>query len=264
MIISSSQNPLIKTIKQLNLAKYRHQMGKSLIVGQKIISDYLLAGGEVEILVLAEKMNQNERCFEDRQSQIKQTVIVTDQLARQISPLTNNAEAMAVIRRPKFALEQEINRAKTEQKSLLLIDRIQDPGNLGNIIRTAVAVGLGGVLLSAGSVDPWSSKVIRASAGGVFSLPILTEVDLEQVIVDQQLEVWATSLEQADDLYALDLRRPIAWLMGNEGQGVSQQLLSLAKQRVKIPQSAAIESLNLATATAVCLYEQFRQNHHAN
>ncbi len=257
MIITSAQNPLIKQLKQLKLAKYRHQTQTTLMAGQKIIADYLAAGGRVKQLVASEKLADSDLLSV---AGVEQAVVVADDLARQLSPVENNGGMLAVIAVPQFDLAAEMDRVQASQQSILLIDRIQDPGNLGNIVRTAVAVGLGAIVLSTGSADPWSPKVIRASAGGVFSLPILTDVDLRSLIIEQELDVVATSLEQAENLFDLDLRRSIGWLVGNEGQGVAQELLALATERVKVPQSSAIESLNLATATAVCLYEQFRQN----
>lgn len=257
MIITSAQNPLIKQLKQLKLAKYRHQTQTTLMAGQKIIADYLAAGGRVKQLVASEKLADSDLLSV---AGVEQAVVVADDLARQLSPVENNGGMLAVIAVPQFDLAAEMDRVQASQQSILLIDRIQDPGNLGNIVRTAVAVGLGAIVLSTGSADPWSPKVIRASAGGVFSLPIIVNADLVSLITDYDLPVYAATLDATDDLYDLDLRQPIAWLVGNEGQGVDPQLLEVASQRVKIPQSLAIESLNLATATAVCLYEQLRQN----
>lgn len=257
MTIKSSQNPLIKQAKQLRLAKYRQRTGQTILVGEKIITDYLLGGYKVEQLLVTEKL-ANSKLLQN--NLVDRPVVVSESLARQISPLENNADMLAVVKIPKYDVEVELNRVASEQRSILLIDRVQDPGNLGNIIRTALAVDLGSVMLSPGSVDPWSPKVIRASAGGVFNLPILTNIDLAKLIITRKLTVFATALEQSDNLYQLDLRQPIAWLVGNEGQGVDLELLKLAAQRVKIPQSIKIESLNLASATAICLYEQFRQN----
>lgn len=257
MIITSAQNPLIKQLKQLKLAKYRHQTQTTLMAGQKIIADYLAAGGRVKQLVVSEKLADSDLLSV---AGVEQAVVVADDLARQLSPVENNGGMLAVIAVPQFDLAAEMDRVQASQQSILLIDRIQDPGNLGNIVRTAVAVGLGAIVLSTGSADPWSPKVIRASAGGVFSLPIIVNADLVSLITDYDLPVYAATLDATDDLYDLDLRQPIAWLVGNEGQGVDPQLLEVASQRVKIPQSLAIESLNLATATAVCLYEQLRQN----
>jgi len=141
----------------------------------------------------------------------------------------------------------------------LWLDRVQDPGNLGTLLRTAAAAGLRQAYLSDGCAAAWSPKVLRSGQGAHFALEIHEHADLSALARRLDIPLAATTLEKAEILYVKDLRQPCVWLFGNEGQGVAGDLLELADWRVHIPQSAAVESLNVAAAAAVCLFEQRRQ-----
>ena len=141
----------------------------------------------------------------------------------------------------------------------LWLDRVQDPGNLGTLLRTAAAAGLRQAYLSDGCASAWSPKVLRSGQGAHFALEIHEHADLSALARGVDIPLAATTLERAEILYVKDLRQPCVWLFGNEGQGVADGLLEQADWRVHIPQSAAVESLNVAAAAAVCLFEQRRQ-----
>ena len=143
---------------------------------------------------------------------------------------------------------------------VLWLDRVQDPGNLGTLLRTAAAVGIKQVFVSEGSVSAWSPKVLRSAQGAHFVLQVYEHLDLHALRERLRVPLVATALEQGQMLYSLDLPKACAWLAGNEGQGVDPALLARADLRVFIPQSDAVESLNVGVATAVCLYEQLRQH----
>ncbi|NET51038.1 MAG: RNA methyltransferase, partial [Merismopedia sp. SIO2A8] len=147
--------------------------------------------------------------------------------------------------------------------------RLQDPGNLGTIIRTATAVGVNGLWISANSVDPTHPKVLRASAGQWFRLPIYSGVNLVETITEIQqtigstpLQVLATTPNAERSYWDIDYTKPSLLLVGNEGTGLSAELMHLAKEQVQIPSSPAVESLNVAIATAIVLYEAKRQRCH--
>ncbi len=152
----------------------------------------------------------------------------------------------------------QLPRAITE--NTLWLDRVQDPGNLGTLLRTAAAVGIRQVFISAGSAAAWSSKVLRSGQGAHFALEIYEHVDLLALSRHLKVPLLATALEDGQLLYDVKLPSKCAWLVGNEGQGVAPALLEKADLRVFIPQAQAVESLNVAVATAVCLYEQLRQH----
>ena len=144
-------------------------------------------------------------------------------------------------------------------ENCLWLDRIQDPGNLGTLLRTAAAAGITQAYLSSGSASAWSQKVLRSAQGAHFVMSIYEQVDLLAERKKLAVPLLATALEQAESLYTVKLPSRCAWLVGNEGQGVHADLLAAADARVFIPQAEGVESLNVAVAAAICLFEQRRQ-----
>ena len=141
----------------------------------------------------------------------------------------------------------------------MLLDGVQDPGNLGSILRSAAAAGVGQVICGRGTAAAWAPKVLRAAMGAHFVLDIVEHADLRTVIAGAHLPVYATSSHASTSIYATDLAGPCAWLFGHEGAGVSAELAPLVSRELTIPQQAGIESMNVAAAAAVCLFEQRRQ-----
>jgi TrmH family RNA methyltransferase len=145
------------------------------------------------------------------------------------------------------------------EQSAVLLDNLQDPGNMGSILRTAAAAGIRVICCSKGTVAAWSPKVLRAGMGAHFLLDIHENVDLSALVNQSRIPVVATSSHAAQQIYDVDLKRHVAWLFGHEGRGVSEALLTLATLRVAIPHLGNIESLNVAASAAICLFEQVRQ-----
>ncbi|NLA50860.1 MAG: RNA methyltransferase [Alcaligenaceae bacterium] len=184
-----------------------------------------------------------------------QTVILADGLFKQLCEVPSPQGVLLIVEVVESKLSEI---ALTE--SMVVLDRLQDPGNLGTIIRTTAAAGIEHLVLSKASVNPWSSKVLRSAQGAHFELNIYTDCDLIALIKRLQVPVYATALnERADSLYSSPLPRDCAWLLGNEGQGVSAELLAQATKHIFIPQSDKVESLNVAVACGVVLFEHRRQ-----
>ncbi len=141
------------------------------------------------------------------------------------------------------------------------LDRIQDPGNVGTLLRTAAAAGIQHAYLSNGCASAWSPKVLRSAQGAHFVMSIYEHVDLQHIHGRLAVPLIATALDNAVSLYQTPLPPAAAWLLGNEGQGVDPALLTLANQRVFIPQAENVESLNVAVAAGICLFEQRRRQH---
>jgi TrmH family RNA methyltransferase len=146
-----------------------------------------------------------------------------------------------------------------QSRFALLLEDIQDPGNLGSMLRSAAAAGCDAVFLSQGCADAWSPKVLRAAMGGHFVLRIYERQDLPDVAKAFSGTLLATSLQAIHSLYDCDLRGNVAFLIGNEGAGLSADLLNRATQKISIPMPGKVESLNAAAATAICLFEAVRQ-----
>lgn len=154
---------------------------------------------------------------------------------------------------PRRALPPSVDMA------CVVLDGVQDPGNVGSILRTCAAAGVGTLFLLEGSASAWSSKVLRAGQGAHFSLTIHEQVSTQALLDRLAVPLLATTLQDATGLYDVDLPFPAAWVFGHEGQGVSETLLGRATHRVHIPQASGVESLNVAAAAAVCLFEHRRQ-----
>ena len=144
---------------------------------------------------------------------------------------------------------------------VLVLDSLQDPGNLGTILRSAEAFGADGVICLPGTVSAWNPKAVRASAGSVFRLPVLamSAEDCFARLLEAQVKIWTTTVEAAQPADLVDLAAPVALLIGNEGKGVSEPLAAQAAGRITIPCPGPVESLNAAVAASVLLYEASRQ-----
>lgn len=144
-------------------------------------------------------------------------------------------------------------------ENCLWLDRVQDPGNMGSLLRTAAAAGIRQVYASQGCVAAWSSKVLRSGQGAHFGLDIHEGQDLQALCERLHIPLLVTALQDAQPLYQAELPRHAAWVFGNEGRGVAPALLAVADLRLSIPQSPAVESLNVAVAAGICLFEQRRR-----
>lgn len=142
----------------------------------------------------------------------------------------------------------------------LWLDRVQDPGNVGTLLRLAAAAGLQQAVLSEGCAHAWSPKVLRSAQGAHFSLQIIEKAELAALRPALRIPLLATALDGSEDLFETALPQACVWLFGHEGRGVSEDLLQLADKRVRIAHAPAVESLNVAAAAAICLFEQRRQH----
>ncbi|KAF7276210.1 hypothetical protein GWI33_010815, partial [Rhynchophorus ferrugineus] len=177
--------------------------------------------------------------------------ILPEQLYKQISPLVQSTPLMAIIDLPKINFTWQGN------VDTLILDCVQDPGNVGTLLRSAAAVGIQQVLTTTGTASLWSPRVLRAAMGAHFSLKLYEHIAYEQIIHHFSIPIYATSSHQPTSIYQLNLKTPCAWILGNEGQGVHTQLLEQSHS-VTIPQPGGQESLNVAIAGSVCLFEMMR------
>lgn len=141
----------------------------------------------------------------------------------------------------------------------VVLDNVQDPGNVGSLMRTCAAAGIRQLVLTPGCAGVWSGKVLRAAQGAHFALDIYEHVATDSLLERLAVPIVVTTLADAEDLYQTALPQPAAWVFGHEGQGVGAALLARAACRIRIPQAAGVESLNVAAAAAVCLFEQRRR-----
>lgn len=253
MLLTSLQNPKLKSLRSLHARKGRKQAGLFMLETTKLVQEAIASGWPLEEVFATEEWVAKYGAPADAP-----VTLVAERLFTQLVTTETPEGVVAVARLPQ---EPELPKV-TATSFFVVADALQDPGNLGTIIRTADAVGATAVLVGPGTVDPYSPKVVRATMGSLFHLPVLVRSslydDLKQ-LKGQGVAVFATALRHDRSLYDLDLSGPLAWLVGNEGAGLTPEALALATEAVSIPMPGQAESLNASVATAVCLYETLRQ-----
>ncbi|MGF9914625.1 RNA methyltransferase [Paenibacillus ehimensis] len=261
-ILSSVQNPRVKQWTELLSRKGRDKQGRFLIEGVHLVQEALRSVDLVpEILVYAaDKKQAIAGLLEDAGAKGVECVPVTDAVLAKCTDTETPQPVFAVV--PKLPWRGNDLLAASEPNGLVVvIDGIQDPGNLGTIIRSADAVGASGVLLGKGTVDLYNPKTVRATMGSLFHLPIV-QGDLAEWLpraAESGVQVVATSLQGAVSCYEHDFRESTWFVIGNEGQGVSEEVRLLARHQVLIPMKGRAESLNAAMAATVVLFEAMRQ-----
>ncbi len=185
--------------------------------------------------------------------------VVDDRVFQNISDTKTPQGILAVIRRQHYTLEQVVG---GEKPLVLVLENIQDPGNLGTILRTGEGAGVTGIVMSADTVDIYNPKTIRSTMGSVYRMPFCYAEDMDQVmrnLKQQGISVYAAHLKGSADYDAVDYRGSCGFLIGNEGSGLSERLAAQADGYIRIPMCGEVESLNAAVASAVLMYEAFRQ-----
>lgn len=256
-LISSRDNPLYKELKLLaSSSQARRKESRTLLDGVHLCDTYLQQHGMPLLCIAGETAVDHhevagilQQCDETN----AQIIVLPDGLFHALSQVENGIDILFMIDTPKPVLPARL------AESSVLLDRVQDPGNFGSILRSAAAAGIRQVFCATGTTFAWSPKVMRAGMGAHFLLQIFEHVDLAELLDHADIPVVATSSHAERQLYDLDLTKPVAWLFGHEGQGVTDDLLARASDRISIPHLGAVESLNVAASAAVCFFEQVRQ-----
>ncbi len=256
--IFSRENPRVKQLRALShSARVRSERKQTLLDGAHLISAALESKWPLREVFFSEKGAASQeitallaRC----EAAFVPMIQLPDALFRHISPVETPSGILALIDFPDDSDRSGFS------NSLVVLDGIQDPGNMGTILRTTAAAGIQDILLVNDCVHPWSPRVVRAGMGAHFQIRICKTNNIMAVLDTFEGQVVTTSLSKnAECLYLSKLHGKLAWLFGSEGHGVSQALADRADLRVRIPLSEGIESLNVAIAAAICLFEQKRQ-----
>jgi TrmH family RNA methyltransferase len=275
--IQSRDNAQYKQLRQwASSAQARRKSGMTLLDGVHLCEAWLQHRGVPDLCVVAESALSHPevaalvaQCESNANSNAKsnsntnsyagaaECVLLPDALFTPLGQVEHGVGILFAVKVPDAVSSGHA--WPTLQNTALVLDSVQDPGNLGTILRTAAAAGVQQIFCGPGTAAAWSPKVLRAGMGAHFVLEITEDVDLAQLIQQASVPVYATQPDAEKTIYTADLRAPSAWLFGHEGQGVSEQLLSLATERLSIPQSMQVESLNVAASVAICLFEQRRQ-----
>ncbi len=255
-MLTSVQNPLIKQLRKLHQVKYRRQMGAFLLEGTHLLQAAVAADWPLEAVCYSERWQHKEpQLLAQLQALDVRLETVSEAVLTSVAA-TSSPSGVVAIARSRAALNSGI------QSLGLVVDAIQDPGNLGTILRTLAAVGGEGLLLGPGCVDLENPKLLRASAGAWFQVAAQPCAELLPRVRQYQaqgFQLVATSPHASHDYWSLDYTQPTLIAVGNEGAGLPPELLAAADHQVQIPLSAGVESLNAAIATAVMLYEVKRQ-----
>lgn len=247
--VTSRQNSAVQHVKKLaSNRKYRRETGEFLCEGPKMWAEAMEHGWVVSVLLTSEA-DLLRQC----EGVAARFVLVTPELLSYAADTETPQKMIFTCRMPEQTAELAGNR-------FLVLDGVQDPGNVGTIWRTADAFGADGLILLPGCADPWSPKVIRSTMGACFRLPVLTCTleDLCSVLTARNIPLYATALrEDTQDIRDADLKRA-AVVIGSEGRGVSDDVLQRCEQTVKIPMRERCESLNAAMAAGIVLWESFR------
>lgn len=256
-MLTSLQNPLVKHIRKLHQAKGRHIHQQFLLEGSHLVQEAYLARYPLDVVCATPAWGDRyPDLWTNLLGYARRVEIVSPDVLAAIATTIHPDGVVAI------APHQEPPPTETTLNLGVAIETLQDPGNLGTLIRTAMAAGADGLWLSQDSVDPEHPKVLRASAGQWFRLPVQVSPNLPAQVETWRaagIQVLATSAQTELDYWAVDYGVPTVILLGNEGAGLSPGLLELASQPVRIPMHPAVESLNVAIAATLMLYEAMRQ-----
>lgn len=253
--ITSRDNARFKWWRQLaQSGRERRKQGRTLLDGPHLLQAYVGRVGMPTALAVsdqgldrAEIRQLIERCAGCETTQF------ADALFAEISPVDTPTGLLAAVDIPDAPIAADI------EGSCVILDGIQDAGNVGSILRSASAAGVNWAVFTTGCAQAWSPKVLRAAMGAHFALNLIETADARGILGTCTGKIIATLPHAETELFAIDLTGPVAWLFGSEGGGVSRELIDSATDLAKIPMAAASESLNVAAAAAVCLFEQLRQ-----
>ncbi|MEN2447316.1 RNA methyltransferase, partial [Bacillus sp. JR_15] len=222
--------------------KDRDKTGLALIEGIHLIDEAYQSGLDIEQLFVVDPSRTDEQLIEYANETFEINLKVAEALSGTVTP----QGFFAVIKKPEYDI--------STAKQVLLIDRIQDPGNLGTLIRTADAAGIDLIVMEKGTADPYQDKVLRASQGSVFHIPVMSE-SLQIFIDTFDGPIYGTALDEAVSFKEIEAQDTFALILGNEGEGVNETLLNSTTQNLTIPIYGKAESLNVAIAGSILLYQ---------
>jgi len=253
-VLRSRENPRVRHWRRLvRDARSRRSERRALIEGAHLVAAFLEQGGRPQALLLSEDGSRRAEIALLARRAAVEPVLLSNSLFRSIVDTETPTGIAAEIELRDSGLRLQ------ESRCCVFLDGIQDSGNVGTILRSAAAFGVRDVVLAKGCADPWSPKALRAGMGGHFALRLLEADDLLAAIERFGGKVVCTVARGGMPVHELDLSGRLAWIFGSEGQGVSEALAARATYRATIPMATGAESLNVAAAAAICLYETRRQ-----
>lgn len=250
MFIESADNKIIKQIVSLKDKKTRDADGLFIVEGEKQVNDIPL-NCEVKYAVLTDN---------NAKINFSHVYYTTEKIFKKISDTATPQGILAVVKIPDYNLSEILS---LPTGLFIIIDSLQDPGNLGTIIRTAHAYGVKGVFISKNSIDAFNGKVVRATMGSIFKVPIFRECDTKSLITEfkkNKIKTYALALETDKFVSDVKFEKKVAVIIGNESKGINADILKTADDVIKIKMFSEIDSLNAAVACSIAVYEISKQN----
>lgn len=262
-LITSSQNRMVKLASSLSQKKYRDETGLFLLEGIRLVEEAVQSGWRLECCLVTAEARLKDRVvnmLEQLHSQNVKLLEVTDEIFSKLSETEQPQGILSIARKKEYTLADILT--GEEPPLIAVLESVQDPGNVGALIRTADAAGCSGVILTKGCADIYSGKTVRATMGSLFHLPIITGLDGGEAVEALKLNniaLFATSLATRNLYHDVNMNRPSAIVFGNEGSGVRAEILQAADELMYIPIYGKAESLNVSASAAVILFEAVRQ-----
>lgn len=251
--IQSKDNKTIKHIISLQQRKYRQKFGEYTVEGIRAVTDLEKKGFLRAILMRESKRSELEPLVQ-KDFTISSVYVVQDPIFDKIEHSVNGQGILGIAK--KYV--NELHSFIVEDGLYVALDGVQDPGNLGTIIRTAVAAGVKGIFLLKGTVDPYNEKCVRSTMSALCNIPIFEDVTLSEFydfIKDNTIKTYVTSLDNAKPYHTISYAKRTMIILGNEGNGVSREIIEMCDQAITIPMYGDIESLNVSIAAALCMYK---------
>ena len=256
--ISSKDNEFIKHIKKLKDKKFRDESNEYIVEGIKLVEEAIKEYAKIKQIVICEECTKTQEIPKKLMYEIAsyECIYVTQNIVSNITEVKSPQGVLAVIEKQNS--EKQIN---YNEDIIVALDDIQDPGNLGTILRTIDSIGLKQILVSKGTADCYNPKVVRSTMGAIFRVKIIECENLEKTLKEvkkHKYKLVVTSLNADKSIYDIDYNKKVI-IIGNEANGVSNAIQDIADEKIKIPMLGKTESLNASVATGIVLYEYVRQ-----
>jgi len=255
-IIQSKDNSILKEVKKLHKKKFRNETESFLVEGFRFVEEALMSSFNIPYIFISESV-VDKYINSDVKKMIQEDTevyLVSENIFKDLCETVTPQGILAVVKNRKVDFQNK-------EGFYILVDRVQDPGNMGTIIRTAHASGALGIITTKGTVDIYNDKTLRSTMGSIFNIPIIEDIDLKLLnnLKSMGFKLIVSSLDTDNNFYDIDLKTKAIIAVGNEGNGISNEISRLGDEKVKIPMPGGAESLNVAVSAAIMMYEAVRQ-----
>ena len=257
-VISSKDNEIVKNVRKLKEKKYRDLENAYIVEGIKMVKEAIEEKASIRQIIICDDCEKTDSIPKELMYEIAKydCLYVTSKIFKYISEVQTPQGVLAVVE--KNNRDEDIN---YNEDIIVALDDIQDPGNLGTILRTVDSVGLTQIIVSKGTADPYNPKVVRSSMGAIYRVKVIECEDLLETLKEvkrNKFKILVSSLKESNSIYNVKYNKKVL-VIGNEANGVEEKIMNIADEKIKIPMLGKTESLNAAVATGIILYEYVRQ-----